>query len=184
MPGELLHAAGLRGDEDRVGRVLGVRAARAPRGDPAVDQRRVDRVQRRVVDPQPGNLGSAVRYDDGVGPTDERDEALTVPGVLEVQRHAALAAQPHRGGGVGAARVAAGGLDLDDIGAVVGEHHGGDAAGGSGRKVEDSQVVARAGHGVSFLLRVRESYAHDVNPDLDVRWGFEHALGTVTGRAG
>ena len=103
-PGEGLHPPRLGCDERRVGGVVRIRSGGTPGGDPAVDQRGVERRQRLVVDGHPRHFGGRGGDHHDVGSPEEREEALALLRLSgdgrEVQRDAALATQPHRRGGL------------------------------------------------------------------------------------
>src|SRR5262249_30565285 len=97
--------------------------------------------------------------DEDVGVADQALQQILTAGMREVQRHRSLAArvdlppqlpavaQP-RAERIAAARV----LDLDDIGAVIGEDGGQHAAGNEPRAVDDSQALEGAAHFTAFLM--------------------------------
>ena len=97
--------------------------------------------------------------DEDVGVADEALQQILASRVREVERHRPLAArvdlppelaavaQP-RAQRIAATRV----LDLDDVGAVIGEHRGQHATGDEPRAVDDPQALERAAHFAAFLM--------------------------------
>ena len=66
--------------------------------------------------------------------------------VLQVDRDRAARPVPHRVAAVVAERVAAGRLDLDDVGALLGEEQHAERAGDAPGEVEDAQIGKGTGH--------------------------------------
>ena len=95
--------------------------------------------------------------DEHVGVFDEAAQDLLALGLGEVECDGPLVAGDHLRPqavavlvvAVGAGRVAVGVLDLDDVGAVVAEQHGGDRGGVDGAKVEDPDAGQGSGHGAA-----------------------------------
>ena len=148
--GEPGHRLGDRGEP----RPLGVRAVLAEAGDPRDDEARVAGEQHVGPEPEPLERAGPEVLDEHVGVVDEAqqrrrrsaaslrssdDRALVAVGQLPPQALAvALVAPRHV-----AQAVAAGPLDLDHVGAEVGEVAGAVRAGEHGRQVEDAQVGER-----------------------------------------
>ena len=111
-------AAGARRDQRFVRRALLVRVAAAVPRDRAVDETRVARRERVVVDAQArGDAGrEALEHDVGVG--DEREERGVVVAVGEIEHRAALAAAPDPRAGVVVEGATVGPLDLGDLRAL------------------------------------------------------------------
>ena len=138
--------------DDVVARAQAIGAGVAETGDSRVHQSRVDCLQRFVADAEFVHRSGPVVLDNDVGALDEFEEHLA-PLAFEVQRYPLLApVQVHV---VGAfvvlerrevARVVtlAGLLDLDDLGAHVGQHHGAEGAGKNPGQVEDAQAAEGA----------------------------------------
>src|SRR5262249_46846784 len=105
----------------------------------------------------------------------EREEGLPIVGVLEVQRRAALSAQPYTRARQVRERIAAGWFDACDAGAVIGEQHAGHRPRDAPREVEDVDVPKdpRLSH-----RRPPRSWAHDL-PTASVA----SAMDTPTARA-
>ena len=74
------------------------------------------------------------------------EQAVAVGRVVEVEHDAALAAVRDDRPDVDTLRIAARRLDLDDVGAVVAERHGGDRPGEPGGQVDDPQSFQCAWH--------------------------------------
>ena len=141
------HASEAGGDDGLVAGVAGVGTLAPEAGDGAVDERGVAGPERLVVRAQRLRLaGAAARHDD-VGAPGEAGEGLAALVGLEVEDGAALPPQPHGRVRDGAPGVAAGAFDLDDIGAEIGEHHGGNATDGAFAQVENAEIVEQFGHG-------------------------------------
>ncbi len=109
---------------------LGIRRARA------VDEPRVLRVQRVEPDAEPVGHTGAERLDEHVGVGRELVERGLALGMLEVERHRSSRPVPHRVARVAAERVTAGRLDLDHVGALLGEHQHAERTGDPPRQVE------------------------------------------------
>ena len=135
--------------------LLAPRPVGAERGQRAVDEPGIQRSQARPVDPEPLGHAAAIGLDHDVGPRDQPLERRAPLGSGQVDRRAALVAvdgDEHRAlaaevRAVGRARgiAAAGLLDLDDVGAHVGQVH---AAHGPGDEVgELEHAVAGQGQG-------------------------------------
>ena len=134
-------AAGLAGDaheaggglrDDVIAGALVLRAVAAEAGDSGVDDLVVDFLEHVIADAQLVHDAGAVVLDDDVGLLDHLEEELFALLGLQVQGDALLAAvdvgivhavvvllRAHGAGIVALARH----LDLDDVGAVVGQHH-------------------------------------------------------------
>ena len=134
------------------------KCARGPRlpvaGDRRVDDARVDRRDRVVVHAQRGDDTGPEAFDDHVGVLRQRQERVAAPRVLEVERDAALVAihgaVEGRDGSRPVAEVArivagAGVLDLDHVGAEVGEIERADRARQQPRQVEHADALERGG---------------------------------------
>ena len=107
-----------------------------------VDQRGVERAQRRVVDAE--SLGNArpVVVDQRVGSSDQAVHDVASLGGLEVERDALLALhalQAH--GAVAAQRVAFERFDLDHPSAELGQQRGGHGRGDPGSQLEDGDAL-------------------------------------------
>ena len=127
---------------------VGSRAAESP--GPTVDNRRVARAHRGVVEPEPVDGLRAHVVDEGIGALDEPHHGLQAAGILEVEHDAALVAvvgeedRTHsvldRGRSGATHRVAAGRLDLDHVRAEISEHLGRDGAEQDRGEVDDSHA--------------------------------------------
>ena len=82
QPGEELHAPALGRHQPLARRVVRIRPARPPAGDRAVDEPRVQRLERRVVRPEVFRFAGGIRGDDHIR---VRDEVMEAPSIL---RHA------------------------------------------------------------------------------------------------
>ena len=108
------------------------------------DERRIDRLERVVVDAKLARGRQADVVMHNVGPARQRREGVLRAGFAQLERHAALAAlragenpfQPTH-------RVACGRLDLDHIRAEVGQQHGGERPGQIRAEVEHLQARQR-----------------------------------------
>ena len=154
------HQAAHRLGDDVVARAQPIRPGVAEAGDRRIDQPRVHGLQRVVAQAELVHRAGAVVLHHHVGGLHEVEEQLAAG--LEVERHALLAAvQVHvvRAFAVPerceVARVvaAAGLLDLDDLGAHVGQHHGAEGAGEHAGQVEDAQS-GECASAVSRSIRV------------------------------
>ena len=74
---------------------------------------------------------------------------------LQVDGERAPAAVPHAVPVVRAERIAAGRLDLDHVGALLGEQQHAERTGDSPREVEDADTVERTGHDYGSLTAAR-----------------------------
>ena len=144
---------------------VGPGAAEPP--GPAVDDRRVARAHRGVVEPELVDCLRAHVVHERVRALEEAHHRLQAAGVLEIEHDAALVAvvgEEDRAHPVvdrrrpGAAhRVAAGGFDLDDVGAQIAEHLGRDGAEQDGGEVDDpnsGEGTGRFRSGVSHRYRL------------------------------
>ena len=125
-------------------------------GDGAGDHAGVELAERGIVGAEPPGYAGAVVVDDDVGPADEVGEHLLAAAAAEVDDDAALVAlqvhdvgreRAHHQGGTRAvelARVlAAGRLDLDDVGAEVAEYRRGERPGDDRGEVDDVETCER-----------------------------------------
>src|SRR6267142_2480706 len=131
----------------------GVRARLPVAGDRAVDQPRVERRQRLVVHAEARGDAGPVVLDEDVGGRHQLLQDGDALGALEVEYEAALVAvdgqEGRRDTGRGleihrAGRLAPGRLDLDDVGAHVGEEHRAEGARHHLRLIEDAQALQRS----------------------------------------
>ena len=137
-----VHPSGNGVDDALVGADAGVGAGGAEAGDVGVDEAGVAGGQALVVHAETGGDAGTEARDDDVGGA---GEALGVGAPflrLEIEDDATLAAVPHEGGVVLAAGVALRRLDFDDLGAGVGQNHGGQGASEATGEVDDSQALA------------------------------------------
>ena len=120
-----------------VGEVMALRIARTRQ----VHEPGVARVQRLEPDAEPVGDAGTERLDEHVGVVDESQEGLA-PGIgLEVDRHRAAGAVPHRVPAVRAERVATGWLHLHDVRALLGQEHHAEGTGDAPGEVEDLHTV-------------------------------------------
>ena len=113
-----------------VGRIVAVGAVLTEAGERAVDDARVEGADGLVVGAQPLHDARPEALHDDVGVRGQLPEDRLALGGLHVEGHAALVAVDEGEGGpplrLGVAGLAvAGRLDLEDVGAHVGEHHAG-----------------------------------------------------------
>ena len=115
-----------------------------------------------VVQPQSLDCLRAQRMDEGIGGCHDLEQRRTRILVLEVEAERSLVAihihvrRAHAGRLAGLAdvthRVAFGRLDLDDLGALIGEQHCSIRTEDDVRQIDDANSMQRAGHwGVSFI---------------------------------
>ena len=139
---------GARRDERVEPRAVGVRAVVAVGGDRAVHEARVERAERVVVDPE---LAWSRRGRSSRCTTSASRASARKPVVVgrrrggRAPRCACPGATPARPRTT-RERVAAGRLDLGDVGAVVGEQHAGHRTGDAGREVEDVDALQDSAH--------------------------------------
>ena len=108
-------------------------------------------MQRVVADAEPVGDAGPERLDDHVGVVGEPAERVGAGRVLQVDGDRAPRPVPHRVAAVVAERVAAGRLDLDDVGALLGEQQHAERAGDPPRQVEDADTVQGTGHRRIFV---------------------------------
>ena len=151
LPG-LVGQPGHRLGQGAEGAALGVRPGLAEPGDPQHHQGWVDLLQiRRAESPFLQHSGAEV-LDHHVGLGDQAAQDVLTLGFAEVQGDGPLVAgddlPPQAvavlGQAVGAGGIAAGMLDLDDVGAPVAEQHRGDRSGVDGSQVQHPQPGERA----------------------------------------
>ena len=140
-----------------VGRAPGIGAGEAEARDGGIDDPRRAAPGRRLADPQPLRHAGAEILHQHVGALDQGEQRFEAGGVLEVDGDGTLVAVVVEEGGSEAPRpgrdaagvVAAGRgvLHLDDVGTLVGQHHGGRRPGDHAGKIDDANAVQRAGHG-------------------------------------
>ena len=148
-----LHEAAHGLHDDVVGRPVGQRPGLAEARDADIDQARIECPQLACADAQAlGHAGAEVLHHH-VGLGGHLADQGHGLGVLEVQHQALLVAVHHREqrafavvhGADGAVVVALRRLDLDDLGAQVGQQGRGQRPGQHAREVEDAHAVQRAG---------------------------------------
>ncbi len=162
-PGDRHQAAGRLDHEVVAGPGRG-RAGRPIARDRQVDEPRVDGLERRVIEPEPGEPPDSCVLDQDVAVGEEPAQDRHALGRLEVQAHPALVAvdgqviggrpsplavsraDPGRAPAPG--RVTLGRLDLDDLRAQVAEEHRAVRPGQDRRAIDDAQSRERAGCGV------------------------------------
>jgi hypothetical protein len=157
---DLVEQARGRQEVDVVAGMLGPGAGLAVTGDRAIDDARVDRLHRLVADAQLVHHAGAEAFEDHVGIPGQAQEGGHAGGLLEVEAQAFLVAidhaeedavaafasggaltRTHGAGVVAGARV----LDLDHLGAEVGQMHGRHRPGQQAREVEHADARERAG---------------------------------------
>ena len=147
-------------DDVVVGRHAAVRAVLGEAVQADVDQPRIAGQQRLPVEPDGGELLRPDAVHQHVGAVGQRQQRVASVGLLEVEHDALLAAvdaeedRAHAGFGAraGAARrVAFGRLDLDHVGAVLGQDLAGVGAEHDGAQVEHTDAF-EGGHGVFVSL--------------------------------
>ena len=159
-----LVAATLGLDHAIVGGVALVRPLRAEGGDRAVDEVGVDLREVAVAEAQAVHDARDGVLDDHVGAPGEPARRLAALVRLQVEDDALLSPVPHAPGGHGAEGVAAGRLDLDDLGAVVGQDHGRHAGGEPRSEIDDGDAFTYWGHGL--LRGPRRPVPHDTRAPL------------------
>lgn len=120
--------AGDRDVADVVSRGRGERSVLAPAGHPAVDEPRVAGEAGLGADAEAFGDAGPVALDQDVGARDEVEHGGGAVLGLEVDEDGALVAVGEVPGRVDAEAGAAGAVDADDVGAEVGEEHGGEGA--------------------------------------------------------
>ena len=138
---EGLQAARPGGNDTLIGRVIAVWTGGTPTGDADVNERRIERAKRGGIAAEGSGAILLLCRDEDVRASRQRCEFRTGSRRCEVERHAALAAQPHGRIGQRAERIAARGFDLDDLGAEIAEHHSRDATHRANAQVEDTDAV-------------------------------------------
>lgn len=134
-----------RGDvADVVARAVGEGAVLAPAGHPAVDEGGVAGQAGVGADAEPFGDAGAVALDEQVGPFDEVEHGAGAAGGLEVDEDGPLVAVGEVECGCGAERRRAGAVDPDDVGAEVGEEHGGERAGADPGEFDHAHAGQRA----------------------------------------
>ena len=137
-----------RRDEGVDGGPVALGQVAAVGGDGAQDQAGVAGSEGVPVEAEAGGDARGEAVDHDVGAVDERVQSFPVGGVVDVEGDAALAPVPdpraaERPGGVSAGR-----LDLHDVGAVVGQQHGGHRSGDAGGQIDDPGPPQWSGHGL------------------------------------
>ena len=147
-------------DDEVVAGPVGRRAARSVARDREVDEPRVERPQRLVVEPEPGEAIAPEVLDQDVRVGQQPAQDRRAVGALEVEAEAALVAVDREeiGGGPrpgldradprrtpAAGRIALRWLDLDHLGAEVAEQHRAVRPGQDRRAVDDAESGERAG---------------------------------------
>ena len=171
LVGEMRHVVTGGGmDDGRIGRQLRRGAGLAVARDRAIDQFRVERAQRLMIELQAAHHAGAEILDQDVRGCDQAAHRLCALLRFEVE-HEALLADIELAEGRGAAvahrragphRLALGGLDLDDLGAHVGQHPRAMWTCDGGRKIEHAQ--ARIAPCQMILIELR--YCHSqILPD-------------------
>ncbi len=136
-----------------VSRPLGIGPGLAESADVAADQPRVHRLQAVVRITEAIEHAGTEVADEHVGAADQRVEGAPAERRAQIDREAALVAvvaaemraveaAAEAAEGVAAVRV----LDLDDVGAEVGEHHPGQRPGDHGRQLDDPDAGKRRRH--------------------------------------
>ena len=163
--GQMRHlVAGGRMDHRRIGRQFRRRPGLAVAGDRAVDQFRIERVQRSVIELQPPHHAGTKILDQHVGVRDQPANGFDPLRRFQIEHQAVLADIELAEGGAaiiahrraGPHRLAFGGFDLDDFGAHIGEHARAVRAGDRGRKIDNAQ----AGKAPCQIPLIRIIYSH------------------------
>jgi hypothetical protein len=149
--------AGPRRDEQIPAGTLGVGMARRVTADAAHDEPWIALRELFASEPEPDRGRVRQAFQDDVGPLDETLELRAVGGVDEIEHDAATAAQPDDvSRDLPATGIATRWLDLDHVGAVVGEQHPGDWPWHPARQIEDPDSVQSLRHRVSDVRAVRQ----------------------------
>ena len=155
------HQPGLGLEQEVVARPADERPGRAVAADREMDEARVERGEDVVPEPEPGEAVRSEVLDEDVGVGEESAQHVGAGGLLQVEPEAALVAVDREvvGGGPAsrrsslahprrapaAGRVALGRLDLDDVGAEVGQEHRRVRPGEDRRAVDDADARERTG---------------------------------------
>ena len=172
LVGQMRHLiAGGGMDHRRIGRQFRRRPGLAVSGDRAIDQLRIELMQRGIVELQSPHHARAKILDQHIGGRDQPANRFHSLGRFQIEHQAVLADIELAEGGAaivahrrtGPHRLAFGGFDLDDLRAHVGEHPRAMRSGNRGRKIEDAQageapcqiplIVTRYRHSGSSLGR-------------------------------
>lgn len=146
-------AAGLAGHAEgagagEVGEVVagpvGEGAFLAPAGHPAVDEAGVAGVAVGGADAEPFGDAGAVALQEDVGAGGQVEDARGAFGGLQVEDDGALVAVGDVEGGVDAEAGSPGAVHADDVGAEVGEEHGGEGRGADAGEFHDADTGERA----------------------------------------
>ena len=138
------HAARLGGDETVPRGVVCVGSARPEAGDPTRNGARIARGDRSGIETEARVDARCEAREHDVRLRREAGDALAIALLREVRDARLLAALPHAEGRMRAQRIAAGRLELDHVGAVVGEDQRGHGAGEPGAELEHAQAVGHA----------------------------------------
>ena len=152
LVGEHHHPPALGGHHGVVSLVVGVGAAGAEAGQRGVDQAGMAGAQGVVVDAQPPGDAGTVVFDDHIGVLCQGTGLVLAVLSLQVEDDAPLAAVPLNGTGRVPELLTVGRLDLDDLGAEVGQHHGGDSAGTAAGEIEDGDFIEDLCHCVPLSV--------------------------------
>ncbi|MNR06974.1 hypothetical protein D3C85_1230740 [compost metagenome] len=142
-----------------------------------IQDARIDGSNGGVIQPQARHGLRPDVVDEHVGIRGEPQQRLAAIGLLEVQHHAALAAigvqedATHAGipaGPDAAHRVAAGRLDLDDVGAQVAEDLGGIGPHQHRGHVDDAHTVEGSAHGAPWLFEAGSAVRERKRPAASV----------------
>lgn len=123
---------------------VGERALLAPARHPAVDQPGVAREALLGPHSQPLGHTGAVPLHQHIGALDQLEHLRHPVGALQVHQHGAFVAVGDVAGRIDAQPRASGPVDPDDIGAEVGQEHGGERAGADAREFDHPHPAQRA----------------------------------------
>ena len=137
LPFHIEHPAGFGGNDTLVALYPAERAFLPKARDGAIDQPGMMLRQRVVIQPPAGHVAGAVGLHENVGLAGQSDGLLAPFLGFEVEHNAFLAAVPRNPGGLKPEGIPAGRLDLDHLGAVVGQNQGAEGARHTQREIED-----------------------------------------------
>ena len=137
-----MQRAGQRDVVDVVARGLGQGTVLAPTSNAAEDEARVAGEALVRTEAEPLHDAGTKPLDQRVGLLDEAEQGCDAVGVLEVDRHRAPAAVEHVASGIpsGGSRA----IDTHDVGAHVGQHHGGERARSDARHLDHADPFERS----------------------------------------
>ena len=152
LVGEHHHPPALGSHHGVVSLVMRVRAAAAEAGQGGVDQAGMAGTKGVIVDAQPMGHAGTVVLDDHIGALRQSTGVVLAVLGLQVEDDALLAPVPLDGTGRVPEFFPSGGLDLNYLGAEVGQHHGSDAASTTVGEIEDGNSIEDLRHCVPLSV--------------------------------